>query len=234
MGKSLVLRFANASLLVCWSAFSEPLLNLGKPAIAFDADAVTRTVAQVAPATSINRPILRIGSQGEAVSELQAALRLLGFYTEAVDGVYRESTAIAVSRFQESAGLTPDGVAGPETWNRLFPSISRNSSTARPSPSSSNNPASSFPVPSIIQATTTNAPDSTPAPEKPAIRRQANPQNQNRSSSTPASSSAANPQTEAVTLPVLKLGMQGPAVTQLQQRLKTLGFLQGSVDGVFG
>jgi peptidoglycan hydrolase-like protein with peptidoglycan-binding domain len=28
--------------------------------------------------------------------------------------------------------------------------------------------------------------------------------------------------------------MQGPAVRQLQERLKALGFLQGSVDGVFG
>jgi peptidoglycan hydrolase-like protein with peptidoglycan-binding domain len=37
-----------------------------------------------------------------------------------------------------------------------------------------------------------------------------------------------------VTLPILRRGMQGPAVVQLQERLKTLGFLQGSVDGFFG
>ncbi|MEA5470827.1 peptidoglycan-binding domain-containing protein, partial [Spirulina sp. 06S082] len=68
-----------------------------------------------------NRPVLRIGSQGEAVRELQAALQLLGFYTGDVDGLYSESTVIAVSRFQEAAQLSIDGIMGAETWNQLFP-----------------------------------------------------------------------------------------------------------------
>jgi Putative peptidoglycan binding domain len=37
-----------------------------------------------------------------------------------------------------------------------------------------------------------------------------------------------------VQFPVLRLGMQGPAVTMLQQRLQALGFFKGSVDGDFG
>lgn len=76
---------------------------------------------QVTTRTAINRPILKAGSQGMAVSELQAALKLLGYYADAVDGVYSESTAIAVSRFQQAAGLNPDGIVSPETWERLFP-----------------------------------------------------------------------------------------------------------------
>ncbi|MGK7924808.1 MAG: peptidoglycan-binding protein [Spirulina sp.] len=62
-----------------------------------------------------------MGSQGDAVRELQAALLLLGFYTGEVDGQYSESTVIAVSRFQEAAKLPVDGIMGNATWNRLFP-----------------------------------------------------------------------------------------------------------------
>lgn len=71
--------------------------------------------------TSINRPTIRIGSEGVVVSELQAALKLWGYYNGAVDGTYSESTVIAVSSFQRAAGLNPDGIVNQATWDRLFP-----------------------------------------------------------------------------------------------------------------
>ena len=248
MGKKLILSFANASCVVGLSVCTELSLISGNlPAFALDTPSPTQIVAQALPSTSINRPTLKLGSEGTAVSELQAALKLLGYYSDEVDGVYRESTASAVSVFQQAAGLTPDGIAGPATWNRLFPNTpstvvrtspttSNNPAPVKTSPTSSNTSASSFPVPTIIQANNTSDRTSQPAPEQPTKRRIANPQNRFPSSSTPANSSTTpNPQTTtAVTLPVLKQGMQGPAVLQLQERLKTLGFLQGSVDGVFG
>lgn len=217
-----------------------------------------QTIAQRIAETPVNRPILRMGSEGAAVSELQAALKLLGYYSDAVDGIYRESTASAVSGFQQAAGLTPDGITGPATWNRLFPSTptvvrtsplpsntpapvrtsplpSNNSAPVRVSPTSSNNPASSFPVPTIIQSPNTDERVNQPVLEKPSKPRQTNRPNRNQPASNPSSSSStANPQTTAVTLPVLRQGMQGPAVVQLQERLKTLGFLKEPVDGVFG
>lgn len=199
--------------------------------------AVAQTITQPLSNAPLNRPILKLGSEGVAVSELQATLKLLGYYTDVVDGFYRESTAIAVSQFQQAAGLTPDGITGPATWNRLFPStpISTSSSAKKPLPSSSNNPASSFPVPAIIQTPNTNNRISTVAPEQPTGRRQTPPQNNNRPFSPPATTSAStNAQTTTATLPILRQGMQGPAVTRLQERLKRLGFLQGTVDGVFG
>lgn len=70
---------------------------------------------------SQTRPILRSGAQGAEVSELQAALKLLGYFDGTVDGVFGNGTASAVSRFQQVAGLQPDGVVGTATWNRLFP-----------------------------------------------------------------------------------------------------------------
>jgi N-acetylmuramoyl-L-alanine amidase len=67
------------------------------------------------------RPTLKLGSRGSEVIELQAALKLLGFYADTVDGIFSQSTARAVSQFQETAGLAPDAIVGQDTWNRLFP-----------------------------------------------------------------------------------------------------------------
>ncbi|MEG4808292.1 peptidoglycan-binding protein [Microcoleus sp. F8-D3] len=67
------------------------------------------------------RPTLKLGSRGSEVIELQAALKLLGFYADTVDGIFSQSTARSVSQFQEAAGLPPDAIVGQDTWNRLFP-----------------------------------------------------------------------------------------------------------------
>lgn len=104
-------------------------------------------IAQIAQ-VSINRPNLQLGSQGQPVSELQAALKLLGYYTGAVDGNYNQATATAVSRFQQAAGLNPNGIVDAITWQRLFPGEAIASSTA--STTSIANSASNFPVPTQI------------------------------------------------------------------------------------
>ncbi|GAA6614711.1 peptidoglycan-binding domain-containing protein [Scytonema sp. NUACC26] len=124
-------------ILLCLSA---PLLFGFSPTVSFASP--VQTVAQASPRVGVNRPNLKVGSQGDPVSELQAALKLLGFYTGTVDGVYNEGTAIAVSRFQEAAGLSPNGVVDTNTWQRLFPNdaIASTPATSR----SSNN----FPIPS--------------------------------------------------------------------------------------
>ena len=75
----------------------------------------------IAQTGAIVRPAIKLGSRGSSVSELQAALKLLGFYSETVDGIFSQSTAIAVSQFQEAAGIPTDGIVGQDTWNRLFP-----------------------------------------------------------------------------------------------------------------
>ncbi|MEH1927575.1 peptidoglycan-binding domain-containing protein [Nostoc sp.] len=107
--------------------------------------AAPQKIAQVNPGDNINRPTLKVGSQGERVSELQAALKLLGYYSGAVDGVYSENTASAVSRFKQAAGLNPDGVVDASTWQRLFPNQPVASTV--PSSQSGVNSATNFPVP---------------------------------------------------------------------------------------
>ncbi|KOP26419.1 peptidoglycan-binding protein [Hapalosiphon sp. MRB220] len=108
-------------------------------------------IAQIAQ-VSITRPNLQLGSQGQPVSELQAALKLLGFYTGAVDGIYNEATAKAVSQFQKAAGLNANGIVDTITWQKLFPgeAIASASSPLPTSTTTVTNSASNFPVPTQI------------------------------------------------------------------------------------
>jgi putative chitinase len=65
------------------------------------------------------RPVLRRGSRGDAVGELQRALQTLGFML-AVDNDFGPGTEVAVAVFQRRAGLAPvDGIVGADTWNAL-------------------------------------------------------------------------------------------------------------------
>lgn len=219
-----------------WSALGCLAINFGQlPAVATN-HVVNRDIVQARFLITINRPVLKIGSQGTDVSELQAALKLLGYFVGDVDGFYGESTASAVYRFQQASGLNADGIAGLATWNRLFPSASTATTPPRVSSrqNSTNKPASGFPVPSSLQRP--NNRDThviVPTTVEPVNRRN--------TTITPATvtpttsvSAAVNPETTVVSLPILKRGMRGPAIVQLQDRLRSLGYFSSSSDGVFG
>ncbi len=75
----------------------------------------------IAQATTASRRTLRVGNQGEDVRELQAALKLLGYFTGTIDGVFGGQTEAAVRRFQSAADITSDGIVGAVTWASLFP-----------------------------------------------------------------------------------------------------------------
>lgn len=62
---------------------------------------------------------VRLGSKGDLVKEVQRKLTERGFDPGPVDGVYGNETRKALARFQESAGLEVDGVAGPQTLEAL-------------------------------------------------------------------------------------------------------------------
>ncbi|HEY9631069.1 MAG TPA: peptidoglycan-binding protein [Coleofasciculaceae cyanobacterium] len=143
----------------------------------------TQTSAPASAPSPGNRTILKPGSQGDSVSDLQALLKLMGFYTGAIDGVYRDSTAGAVAAFQQAAGLQADGIVGSETWAKLLPSspgvtaVNSAPSAATPSAASSVNgaiatstaastprPAASNPFPSPAASANSPFPSPTASP----------------------------------------------------------------------
>lgn len=229
------------------------LMLLGLSALPVSSQEAQTPASPNSPDTEIlplesSRITLRVGSQGTQVAELQAMLKLLGYYRGVVDGVYQESTAIAVTAFQQAAGLSADGVVGPSTWGRLLPaSPAVNGSAAAAIAPSASSPATpdttettaatlAFPAPSSIEPTTTPAgttsattPTSTANPTPAATD---NPEEA-------ASAQSANSSTQAtaqptIDFPILRVGMRGPAVTRLQERLRATGFFNGAADGVFG
>ena len=217
--------------------------------------AAPQKIAQVNPQDSINRPSLKVGSQGERVSELQAALKLLGFYSGVVDGIYSENTASAVSRFKQAAGLNPDGVVDASTWQRLFPNQPVAASIV-PSSQPRFNSATNFPVPTQA-SNLTNVANANPNPPRQAVTqvptnpepRPATPRKTPTSSTKkPPKRTTSTTRTQSNTttkrtpgiqytsegLPILRIGLRGSEVVKLQQQLKKLGFLKGDADGDFG
>ena len=67
----------------------------------------------------VQTAVLKQGSNGGEVKELQRRLKDWGYYNGAVDGIYGKGTVEAVKAFQKKNGLTADGVAGIETYRAL-------------------------------------------------------------------------------------------------------------------
>ncbi len=70
--------------------------------------------AESAPAA-----VLKQGSSGDTVKELQRRLKRWGYYSGSVDGVFGAATKKAVVAFQKKNGLTADGVVGKATFAAL-------------------------------------------------------------------------------------------------------------------
>ncbi len=63
--------------------------------------------------------ILRQGAKGGEVKEVQRRLKLWGYYSGNVDGIFGSGTKKAVIAFQKKNGLTADGVVGKATYKAL-------------------------------------------------------------------------------------------------------------------
>lgn len=131
---------------------------------------VTVTLPPFTPVpTTGPQEVLKLGSQGEQVRDLQRRLKELKFYDGQVDGDFGAATETSVKAFQKQYKLTADGVVGEGTLTKLY------------------------------AAKATMVPAVTPAPTGS-----------------------------------LKVGSTGTNVRNVQQKLKSLGFYNGSVDGDYG
>src|SRR5947209_7262894 len=63
--------------------------------------------------------ILQEGSTGDQVIQLQSKLKSLGFDPGAVDGDFGPKTTAAVIAFQQSKGLSAEGVVGQQTLSAM-------------------------------------------------------------------------------------------------------------------
>lgn len=67
---------------------------------------------------------LRLNSRGNDVSLIQERLNFISIYYKSIpsvpiDGIYGVRTQQSVMAFQRLLGLNPDGIVGPQTWNRI-------------------------------------------------------------------------------------------------------------------
>ncbi len=67
----------------------------------------------------VQTAVLKQGATGGEVKELQRRLKMWGYYSGSVDGIYGPATVEAVKYFQRKNGLTPDGIAGRATYVAL-------------------------------------------------------------------------------------------------------------------
>ncbi len=76
----------------------------------------TAKIYTAAPYTS---SVLKVGSRGTAVTQLQKNLTTLGYDTKGTDGIFGNDTKNAVLSFQRAHGLTADGIVGSGTQNAI-------------------------------------------------------------------------------------------------------------------
>jgi len=82
--------------------------------------------AKASAGAQADKPVLRKGDKGAAVTELQRALKALGYNLGAygpakdgVDGDFGAATKSCVKKFQKAKKITIDGIVGPQTWSKL-------------------------------------------------------------------------------------------------------------------
>ena len=84
------------------------------------------------PIGPVSSSLVRSGSTGADVRELQRALKEKGFDPQGTDGKFGANTRQAVIDFQNANGLDPDGVVGPKTRAALLGTPAVAPAPARP------------------------------------------------------------------------------------------------------
>ena len=241
-----------------WEDWAQGSLPTSTPRTAATAAPGAQSWATSTEDYNAGYPVLMMGSTGTDVSDLQARLTELGYYTGAIDGRYASGTQTAVQEFQERNGLTADGIAGRQTQDLLY------SGSAPPTyvTVSASGDAAAYlllkqgtsgvevrklqgrlaelgyyagGVDGIYGETTASAVKAFQRANGLSGDGQAGVQTQSKlysSSARYASSPVATANPDATR--TLTLGMTGNDVYALQERLIELRYLTGVADGVFG
>lgn len=208
---------------------------------ALPADSVSNTTAdEITPGNTIT---IKDGSNGEHVLKLQQRLQALGYYTSRLDGIYLSDDKAAVKAFQKVNGLTADGKAGYQTQSVLYSDSAIGNSTAVTESEtlklgSKGDAVSKLQTRLIERGYLKGKADGVFGKNtRTAVR---NFQKANKltadgvageSTLNALNSSSSIVNTNSTTL---RIGMVSNAVTEMQNRLITLGYLTGKADGIFG
>ena len=90
-----------------------------------------KTLAVLIPSSAVPTSIVKVGSVNDDVKYLQTNLNKLG-YKLSVDGIFGNLTSAAVKAFQKDNGLVVDGIAGPNTFGKLFEKVSAPAASTTP------------------------------------------------------------------------------------------------------
>jgi peptidoglycan hydrolase-like protein with peptidoglycan-binding domain len=188
--------------------------------------------------------IAQFGSRGGAASEINQILSALGYKTIASD-TFDNQTKTSVESFQIDYGLPVTGVADSDTYAVLrsvykarFPQLQITQPVTATPPASVNTTTPA----TVTQTTTAGAPVAPPAVAAPvappAVAAPVAPP----AVAAPSAAASVQPRPpvpaplppEIVPRATLRLGVSGPLVRQLQEKLFNLGYFTGMPDGIFG
>ena len=123
-------------------ANAQAFLYAGKPKNSADKATKVTVVSPVSGAT------MKLNATGDAVGELQAQLKTMGYYTGEITRVYDTATKKAVIAFQKQNGLTADGIAGAATQKLLYSTSGLAADeTATPKPTATPTPQPTYTIP---------------------------------------------------------------------------------------
>ena len=168
---------------------------------------------------------IKLGSSGDDVAEVQNILIAMGYLTGDADGMCGSSTVAAIKKFQSGAGLTADGVAGERTLDALA-DAAQHFESDRSAPIEIIQ--GGMPLVEEMMFDDVLTGDAVPTPDEPSMARFSEENSRsNEEVSTPTA-------VYAGVGSVIKSGMYGDGVTDVQKKLIAQGFLSGHADGVCG
>lgn len=88
-----------------------------------DSAAEWKAIGGAAVTVKPSDSVLKKGSKGPFVTDLQNNLNALGYSVGKADGIYGVKTDAAVKAFQQATGLSVDGWAGPRTIDAIGKAI---------------------------------------------------------------------------------------------------------------
>ncbi len=196
---------------------------------------------------------LSYGDSGTGVRNLQSSLKSLGYYSGAVDGVYGSGTVAAVKRFEKAYGKTQTGIATVALQTKLFSGDAKPYTQATPAPAQEAAYVSLKPgdtgdrVKQLQQRLkelgyfTGNVGGNYLTETSKAVKAFQDALGLDQTGTATVSlqrklfaSSAPANTANSSSYVKLQRNDTGAWVTALQNRLKELGYLSGSVDGVYG